>query len=30
VVYDFVMWVASTNPELDQIVARLRKLLQRL
>ena len=30
VVYDFVMWVASSNPELDQIVARLRKLLQRL
>lgn len=27
VVYDFVMWVASTNPELDQIVARLRKIL---
>lgn len=29
-VYDFVMWVASTNPELDAIVARLRRMLRRL
>ena len=26
-VYEFVMWVASSNPELDEIVARLRQLL---
>ena len=29
-VYDLVMWVASTNPDLDAIAARLRKALQRL
>ena len=28
-VYEFVMWVASTNPELDAIVARLRRMLRR-
>mgnify|MGYP002683246449 CR=1 FL=1 len=26
-VYDFVMWVASTNPSLDDITARLRNLV---
>ena len=29
VVYDLVIWVASTNPELDHIATRLHKLLQR-
>jgi len=29
VVYDLVIWVASTNPELDDIATRLHKLLQR-
>lgn len=28
-VYDLVIWVASTNPELDAIVARLRTLVLR-
>jgi death-on-curing protein len=30
VVYDLVIWVASTNPDLDEIVNRLRRVIEHL